>query len=97
MEEELLHVLEDLRECEFKDFKWYLQQSDIVEGYRPIKVSKLEEAERRDTVNLMVNAFTRPEALKVVKKIFEKICRNDLLQRLSDSRSEPEGQSHFHR
>ncbi|XP_070778500.1 protein NLRC3-like [Enoplosus armatus] len=88
--EDLLNTLKDLRDEEFKDFRWFLQQPDILEGYQTIKVSKLETAERRDTVDLMVNAYELHGALKVTKKVLEKINRNDLVQSLSDSSSGPE-------
>ncbi|XP_049428143.1 E3 ubiquitin-protein ligase TRIM39-like isoform X2 [Epinephelus fuscoguttatus] len=89
MTEDLLKTLEDLRNDEFETFKWYLQQRDILEGYQAIKVSKLEKAERRDTVNVMVSSYTLDGALKVTKKVLEKINRNDLVQSLSDTSSGP--------
>ncbi|XP_031719135.1 NACHT, LRR and PYD domains-containing protein 3-like isoform X1 [Anarrhichthys ocellatus] len=85
--EDLLNTLEELRDSEFKDFNWYLQQPDILEGCQSVKVSKLEKAERRDTVDLMVNTFKVNGALKVTKKVLEKINRNDLVQSLSDTKS----------
>ncbi|XP_063738897.1 NACHT, LRR and PYD domains-containing protein 12-like isoform X2 [Eleginops maclovinus] len=86
--EDLLNTLDDLKEDEFKAFHWYLQQPDILEGDQAIKVSKLEKAERRDTVDLMVNTYTFHGALKVTKKVLEKINRNDLVQSLSYASSE---------
>uniref|UniRef100_A0A8C4H599 NACHT domain-containing protein n=1 Tax=Dicentrarchus labrax TaxID=13489 RepID=A0A8C4H599_DICLA len=72
---DLFNTLEDLIDEEFKNFKWYLKQPDILEGYEPIKESKLEKAERRDTVDLMENTFNLDGALKVTKKVLEKIKR----------------------
>ncbi|XP_030279615.1 NACHT, LRR and PYD domains-containing protein 12-like [Sparus aurata] len=88
--EDIFNTLEDLKVDEFKDFKWYLKLPDILEGYQAIKQSRLERAERRDTVDLMVNTFTLDGALKVTKKILEKIKRNDLVQSLSANSSGPE-------
>ncbi|TDH15586.1 hypothetical protein EPR50_G00010310 [Perca flavescens] len=88
--EDLLNTLEDLKEEEFKQFKWYLQQQDILEGYQSIKESKLEKADRPDTVDVMVKTFHLHGALKVTKKVLEKINRNDLVQSLPDTRSGPE-------
>ncbi|XP_030265144.1 protein NLRC3-like isoform X2 [Sparus aurata] len=88
--EDIFNTLEDLKVDEFKDFKWHLKLPDILEGYQPIKQSRLERAERRDTVDLMVNTFTLDGALKVTKKILEKIKRNDLVQSLSANSSGPE-------
>ncbi|XP_039662880.1 NACHT, LRR and PYD domains-containing protein 12-like [Perca fluviatilis] len=87
---DLFNTLEHLKEDEFKQFKWYLQQQDILEGYQSIKVTKLEKAERQDTVDVMVKTFHLHGALKVTKKVLEKINRNDLVQSLSDTSSGPE-------
>ncbi|XP_070701424.1 E3 ubiquitin-protein ligase TRIM39-like [Pempheris klunzingeri] len=87
--EDLLNTLEELRDDEFKKFKWYLQQSDILQGYQTITKSKLERAERLDTVDLMVQTYELDGALKVTKMILEKIPRKDLVQSLSDAISEP--------
>ncbi|XP_027138468.1 NACHT, LRR and PYD domains-containing protein 12 isoform X3 [Larimichthys crocea] len=89
--EDLLNTLEDLTDDELKDFKWYLKHPDILDGYQTIKVSKLEKADRRDIVDLMVNTYKLHGALKVTKKVLEKINRNDLVQSLSETSSGPEG------
>lgn len=85
LEEDLLNMLEDLRDLEFEKFKWYLKQPGIHEGY--IKASKLERAERWNTVGLLVNTYTLHGALKVTKKVLGKLNRNDLVQSLSDTSS----------
>ncbi|XP_027138469.1 NACHT, LRR and PYD domains-containing protein 3 isoform X4 [Larimichthys crocea] len=89
--EDLLNTLEDLTDDELKKFKWYLKQPDVLDGYQTIKVSKLEKADRRDIVDLMVNTYKLHGALKVTKKVLEKINRNDLVQSLSETSSGPEG------
>ncbi|XP_035849407.1 NACHT, LRR and PYD domains-containing protein 12-like [Sander lucioperca] len=83
---DLFNTLEDLKEDEFKTFKWHLQQ-DILEGYQSIKVAELEKAERQDTVDVMVNTYHLHGALKVTKKVLEMINRNDLAQSLPDTSS----------
>ncbi|XP_070712517.1 NACHT, LRR and PYD domains-containing protein 3-like [Pempheris klunzingeri] len=90
--EDLLNTLDGLKDDEFRSFKWFLQQLDSLEGCGPIKVSQLEGAERRDTVDLMVNTYKPDGALKVTKKVLEKINRNDLVQKLSDTKSPPQDQ-----
>ena len=90
-----METLKDLTDDELKYFKWYLKQPDILEGNKPIKVSELQNADRRDTVDLMVNTCGLDGALKVTNKVLEKIPRNDLVQRLSEMSSGPEGQSHL--
>uniref|UniRef100_A0A8C4GZZ9 Protein NLRC3 n=1 Tax=Dicentrarchus labrax TaxID=13489 RepID=A0A8C4GZZ9_DICLA len=91
MAEDLLNTLKDLRIEEFEEFKWFLTQPDILEGFKTITVSELEKAERWKTVDLMVNTFNLDGALKVTKKVLEKIKRNDLLNSLPDTRSGSEG------
>ncbi|XP_027132481.1 NACHT, LRR and PYD domains-containing protein 12-like [Larimichthys crocea] len=88
---DLLDTLEDLTDDELKKFKWYLKYPDVLDGYQTIKVSKLEKADRRDIVDLMVNTYELHGALKVTKKVLEKINRNDLVQSLSETSSGPEG------
>ena len=87
-----MNTLEDLVEKEFEDFKWFLKDESL-EGHQAIKAYQLEKAERRDTVDLMVQTYQLPGAVEVTKKLLKKINRNDLLQSLSDSSSGPEGQS----
>ncbi|KAF1394435.1 hypothetical protein PFLUV_G00000270 [Perca fluviatilis] len=87
---DLFNTLEDLKEEEFKKFKWHLHQ-DILEGYQSIKVAMLENAERQDTVDVMVNTYQLQGALKVTKKVLELINRNDLVQSLPHTSSGPEG------
>ncbi|XP_070848168.1 E3 ubiquitin-protein ligase TRIM21-like [Chaetodon trifascialis] len=83
--EELWNTLQDLGEDEFKNFKWFLKQDDVLEGFSGIAVAQLEKAERRDTVDLMVQKYQGPGALQVALKVLEKISRNDLVQHLESS------------
>ncbi|XP_053184382.1 E3 ubiquitin-protein ligase TRIM21-like isoform X2 [Scomber japonicus] len=78
---ELLNTLKDLTEEEFVDFKWHLKVEGL-EGYQTIKESQLQNAERQDTVDLMVKTYQLPGAVEATKKILEMISRNDLLQKL---------------
>ncbi|XP_032363355.1 E3 ubiquitin-protein ligase TRIM39-like [Etheostoma spectabile] len=86
---DLFNTLENLKEEEFMTFKWYLQQ-EVLEGFQPIKVSKLEKAEMQDTVDVMVNTYRLEGALTVTKKVLENISRNDLVQSLPDTDSGPQ-------
>ncbi|XP_038585242.1 stonustoxin subunit beta-like isoform X2 [Micropterus salmoides] len=87
---DLLKTLENLREEEFKKFKWYLRQPDVLETYQTMKVFELETADRLKTVDLMVNAFNLHGALKQTKKILAEIPRKDLVQSLPETSSGPE-------
>ncbi|XP_039972083.1 NACHT, LRR and PYD domains-containing protein 3-like isoform X2 [Xiphias gladius] len=92
LKETLWVTLEDLREEEFKQAKWLLQQVDIMHTIIPhleacpaIPVTKLERADRQDTVAQMVQIYGPPGALEVTRKVLMKINRNDLLQRLPNT------------
>ncbi|XP_053194933.1 NACHT, LRR and PYD domains-containing protein 12-like [Scomber japonicus] len=87
---DLLNFLEDLKVDEFKEFKWYLKNL-TVDDIPPIKESKLEEAERRDAVDLMVQKYKSSGAVEVMKSILKKINRNDLVEELSNIGSGAEG------
>ncbi|XP_071374665.1 uncharacterized protein [Centroberyx affinis] len=86
----LIETLEDLGDEELKNFQWFLQQDDILEGFPAIKKSKVEKANRQDTVDQMVQTYHH-HSLEVTKKVLMKINRNDLEQSLSNSSSGPKG------
>ncbi|XP_053194027.1 zinc-binding protein A33-like [Scomber japonicus] len=88
---DLLKTLEGLRDEEFEDFKCLLKYESLA-GHQSIKASQLKNAERRETVDLMVKTYQLPGAVEVTKKLLKTINRNDLLQSLSDISSGPEEQ-----
>ncbi|XP_035471048.2 NACHT, LRR and PYD domains-containing protein 3 isoform X3 [Scophthalmus maximus] len=89
LKETLWLTLEDLRAEEFKQLKWHLQQADIMhtivphgEAYRAIPTTRLEKADRQDTVDQMVQIYNLRGALEVTRGVLIKINRNDLVQQL---------------
>ncbi|XP_071399234.1 protein NLRC3-like [Centroberyx affinis] len=80
----LLGTLEDLDNEEFKKFKWFLQQADILEGFPAIPKSRLEKADRLDIVDQMVQTYSE-YTLDLTKEVLRKINRNDLVQHLSNT------------
>uniref|UniRef100_A0A3Q0R747 Pyrin domain-containing protein n=1 Tax=Amphilophus citrinellus TaxID=61819 RepID=A0A3Q0R747_AMPCI len=84
--EKLLGMLDDLRQKELENFKWFLGSSDAVMGLPRIPKSRLEELTTCDLVDLMLQTYTE-KSVEVTKNIFKKINRNDLVQRLSGSSS----------
>ncbi|XP_030606346.1 uncharacterized protein LOC115794827 isoform X2 [Archocentrus centrarchus] len=84
--EKLLGMLEDLTQNELENFKWFLGSSDAVMGLPRIPKSRLEKATTCDLVDLMLQTYTE-KSVEVTKNIFQKIKRNDLVQRLSESSS----------
>ena len=85
---QLLEILKDLRNDEFETLKWHLQQPGNVEGLQKIPCSDLEGADRTKTVDLMVAKYTS-NTNQILKKVLEKIDRNDLVTRLSEFSPDP--------
>lgn len=83
LKELLLETLDDLGDDDLKVFQWFLQQADVLEGFPAVPRSRLEKADRLDTVDQMVRTYSR-HALDVTKKVLVKINRNDLVQNLPD-------------
>ena len=88
-EMDLLNILEDLNDEEFKKFKWSLKYEKVGD-IPPIKQSQLCEAKRQDVVDLMVQNYKLSGAVEVIKNILKMIRRNDLVGNIS---SGAEGQS----
>ncbi|XP_033996916.1 uncharacterized protein LOC117491160 [Trematomus bernacchii] len=83
----LFRNLESLEENEFKDFKWYLQGKVL--GFPGISKSRLEKADREDTVDLMLLYYCI-NTIKVTREVLKMIPRNDLEEELSKTSSDPE-------
>lgn len=79
----LWNALHELKDDEFKKFKWLLKDD--------IPAARLEKAEREDTVDLMVQKYGDTGAMKETMTVLEKICRNDLVQGLKNSCPDPKG------
>ena len=86
----LLKTLKALKEEEFKEFKWYLKKKVL--EFPGIPKSELEKADRMETVDLMRTYYGRRD-IKVTREVLKQIPRNDLLEALSESSSDPKGRS----
>lgn len=84
----LLETLDDLGDEELKTFKWFLQQAEILEEFPSISKSRLEKANRLDTLDLIVQTYSE-QSTEVIRKVLKKINRNDLVQTLSNMSSGP--------
>ncbi|TDH02483.1 hypothetical protein EPR50_G00173620 [Perca flavescens] len=90
--ERLLNTLKDLSDEEFKEFKWFLQQPEILVGFPAIPKNQLEKADRLDTVDKIIQTFSR-QSVEVVKLVLKKINRNDLVEKLSSINTGAQGES----
>ncbi|XP_061587527.1 NACHT, LRR and PYD domains-containing protein 3-like [Cololabis saira] len=72
----LKDTLKNLDSSGLKEFQWYLNNAEeSKDGFKPIELCYLENADRLDTVNLMMQRFsskTREVAETILKKLKEK-------------------------
>ncbi|KAE8281188.1 hypothetical protein D5F01_LYC20162 [Larimichthys crocea] len=85
----LWEALHQLKDDEFKKFKWFLKKNDVSQGHSGISAVHLEKADRQDTVDLMEQKYGSTGAIKETMEVLEKISRNDLVQSLQDSCLDP--------
>ncbi|XP_029922308.1 NACHT, LRR and PYD domains-containing protein 3-like, partial [Myripristis murdjan] len=78
----LLQVLKDLRNEELKEFKWFLQQPDILNELPAIPKSRLETENRHETLDEMVKTYSE-YTVEVTKIVLSQINRNDLVEQLA--------------
>lgn len=71
----LLNSLEEMNEENFKKFKFYL-------GSRAIPEAQLEQADRTDTVNKIIQCYTTEGAVEATVTILRKQRMNELAENL---------------
>lgn len=77
---DLWRTLQELTADQFNSFKWFLNE-------RGIPKARLEKATWQDTVDLMVQRYQGPGALRQTLEVLAIISRNDLVQHLQESSS----------
>ncbi|XP_029979235.1 uncharacterized protein LOC115411292 isoform X2 [Sphaeramia orbicularis] len=82
----LLSVLEELKDEEFKMFKRKLYEDPMFQW------SRLEKVERTDVVDLMMDSYGGAITWMETRRVLEDIKRTDLVQRLTKIYSEPGGE-----
>ncbi|XP_039637323.1 uncharacterized protein LOC120546462 [Perca fluviatilis] len=88
---DLLRTFEDLGAKDFKRFQWLLQQPEVLKDFPAIPKSRLENADRMDTVDQMFQIYSI-NTFKVTKIVLEKMNQNDLvldLEKLTKTVTEP--------
>ncbi|XP_010862617.1 NACHT, LRR and PYD domains-containing protein 3 isoform X2 [Esox lucius] len=79
----LLATLEELTGKDLKSFHWYLNQS-ILDGFPQISKCHLENADRQDTVDKMLNTYGQDGAVNISMEILMKMNQNDLTNKLKE-------------
>ncbi|KAM4619118.1 protein NLRC3-like [Polymixia lowei] len=88
---DLFRTLQDLGGEELKEFQWFLCQDDILDGFPAIPKCLLEKADRKDTADQMVQTYGHQGALKITLEVLGEIKRNDLVDKLKNTVSGPNG------
>ena len=88
MRELLLETLNDFSDQELTKLKWLLQFTYFKKGLPWIQ---LEPADRTKVVDLMVERCGQ-QSVEVIREVFMEMKRTDLVQRLSETSSEPKGE-----
>nr|QHQ71243.1 NLR-C5 [Scophthalmus maximus] len=83
----LLGILEDLTDKELKSFQWHLQP-EVLNDFPPIKKSRLENADRMETVNQMMETYNI-NTFNVASVVLKEMGMNNLVERLSNTTTEP--------
>ncbi|KAL7881103.1 hypothetical protein SRHO_G00033570 [Serrasalmus rhombeus] len=76
----LLDILEELLSDDLKKFQWYLTNG--VEGFTHIPKSLMENANRSDTVDTMVDRYSPDGAVQITLKILNRMNQNELAEKL---------------
>ncbi|XP_051798280.1 NACHT, LRR and PYD domains-containing protein 3-like [Acanthochromis polyacanthus] len=85
----LLRTLEELGKEEFEKFKWFLNQEGVLEDFKSIPKSRLEEANRVNTVDQMVQIYGTTNAIKVTEKVLMKMNKIELVRKISGTIKTP--------
>lgn len=84
LEEKLWRTLQRLTKDQFRSFKWFLKKR-VLEGVSGIPEAQLEDAQLEEVVDLLVQNYPGPGALKVTLEVLGKISRNDLVKDLLEA------------
>ncbi|XP_036420114.1 NACHT, LRR and PYD domains-containing protein 12-like [Colossoma macropomum] len=89
--EVLLYTLQNFGQEDLKTFQWHLING--VEGFTPIQKAPLENANRHDTVDQMVQRYGHSRAVEITLAILKKMNQNqlaeELMTKLKDGESSP--------
>ncbi|KAJ8251389.1 hypothetical protein GJAV_G00220810 [Gymnothorax javanicus] len=77
----LLSTLDDMLADDLRRFKFWLS-SDLPEDFKPIGKGRLENRDRVETVELMVEVYGEKDVVKVALHSLRKADQNDLAERL---------------
>ncbi|XP_062417365.1 stonustoxin subunit alpha-like isoform X2 [Pungitius pungitius] len=86
VKKDILKMFKQLKEEEFKEFKWHLENEPIPGDPRAVPPSDLQNADRMDTVDLMERHYGTDSA-QLATTVLEEMQKNDLAEILSKTTS----------
>uniref|UniRef100_A0AAQ4P9J0 NACHT domain-containing protein n=1 Tax=Gasterosteus aculeatus aculeatus TaxID=481459 RepID=A0AAQ4P9J0_GASAC len=89
VKKDILIILKELMDEEFKEFKWYLNHRSP-EDHRSIPRSDLENKDRMDTVDLMEQYYGK-DSVQVAVEVLKGMKENNLAEKLSKMNINPTG------
>uniref|UniRef100_G3PPD9 Pyrin domain-containing protein n=1 Tax=Gasterosteus aculeatus aculeatus TaxID=481459 RepID=G3PPD9_GASAC len=90
VKKDIFKILKDLKEEDFEVFKWHLENDPSPEHLGSIPRSDLENKNRENTVDLMVQYYGK-DSVQVAVEVLKEIQRNDLAEKLSKMNFNPTG------
>ncbi|XP_012604981.1 NACHT, LRR and PYD domains-containing protein 4 [Microcebus murinus] len=78
----LIWYLEELKKDEFRKFKEHLKQETLQLGLQQIPWAEVKKASREDLANLLIKHYEEQQAWDITLKIFHKISRQDLCDKV---------------
>uniref|UniRef100_A0AAQ4PXK8 B30.2/SPRY domain-containing protein n=1 Tax=Gasterosteus aculeatus aculeatus TaxID=481459 RepID=A0AAQ4PXK8_GASAC len=91
VKKEIFKILKDLKKEDFEVFKWHLENHRSPEHLGSIPRSDLENKNRENTVDLMVQYYGK-DSVQVAEEVLKEIQRNDLAEKLSKMNFNPTGE-----
>ena len=88
----LLETLNDLRNKELKEFKWFLQMILSQKELQDISWMKRHTDDRAQIVDQMVQTLGQ-QSVELTREVYMNMNRTDLVQRLSEPSSELKGKT----
>ncbi|XP_077944777.1 NACHT, LRR and PYD domains-containing protein 3-like [Gasterosteus aculeatus] len=90
VKKEIFKILKDLKKEDFEVFQWHLENDPSPEHLGSIPRSDLENKNRENTVDLMVQYYGTT-SVQVAVEVLKEIQRNDLAEKLSKMNFNPTG------
>ncbi|XP_077944807.1 protein NLRC3-like [Gasterosteus aculeatus] len=91
VKKDILIILKELKEEDFKEFKWHLENQPSQENLGSIPRSDLENKDRMDTVDLMEKYYGK-DSVQVAVEVLKEMKENNLAEKLSKMNFNPTGE-----